>query len=108
MIGEDIDALRELRSERLAGILGQALVATYSGSPPSAKTPWLQPAEHYTAKCEQVNGAHVLMVEPIGSARHLNPSPTPGWGLHLLDGNLPLGNLVRLVGRQSRAYRHHG
>jgi hypothetical protein len=98
-----------LRSEPLAGILGQATTAMYGGPPPSADTPWLQPSEHYSAKCEHVNGAHVLMAEPIGSARHLNAAPSADWGLHLVDGNLPLGNLVRLVGRQSRAYRHrHG
>jgi hypothetical protein len=44
------------------------------------------------------------MAEPIGGARRLNPSPTPDWGLHLADANLPLGDLVELVGRQAAAY----
>ena len=95
-----------LRSEPFPGTIGAALVVMYGGPPPSADTPWLQPGERYSAQCEYVNGAHVLMAQPIGSARHLNASPTPDWGLHLADANLPLGNLVRLVGRQSRAYRH--
>jgi hypothetical protein len=95
-----------LRSKPIPGVLGVSMGATYGGSPPAAGTPWVQPAERYSAKCEHVNGAHVLLAQPIGSARHLTASPTPGWGIHLLDANLPLGNLVRLVGRQSRAYRH--
>lgn len=27
------------------------------------------------------------------------------WGLHLIDVNLAMGNLVEIVGRQSKAYR---
>jgi hypothetical protein len=93
-----------LRSEPFPGSIGAALVIMYGGPPPSAPTPWLQPAERYSIRCEQSNGANVLMAQPIGSARHLNPSPTPDWGLHLADANLPLGDLVSLVTRQAAAY----
>jgi hypothetical protein len=96
-----------LRSEPFPGVLGVVLDMMYGGPPPTADTPWLQPGERYTAKCEHVNDAHVLMVSPIGDARHLNGAPTPDWGLHLADANLPLGDLVKLVGRQSKAYRRH-
>jgi hypothetical protein len=44
------------------------------------------------------------MVQPIGSARKLNPAPTPDWGLHILDTNLALGNLVALVDQQAAAF----
>jgi len=30
---------------------------------------------------------------------------SPTWGLHLVDVNIALGNLVALVGSQSAAYR---
>ena len=75
-----------------------------AGPPPSAPTPWLQPADRYSARCEQSNGANVLMAQSIGNARKLNPSPTPDWGLHLGDANLPLGDLVDVVGREASAY----
>jgi hypothetical protein len=93
-----------LRSEPFPGSIGAALVIMYGGPPPTAPTPWLQPAERYSVRCEQSNGANVLMAQPIGGARHLNPSPTPDWGLHLADANLPLGDLVGLVARESAAY----
>jgi Protein of unknown function (DUF3089) len=96
-----------LRSESFPGLIGAALLELYGGPPPSASTPWLEPSERYAGRCEHVSGAHVLLVEPLAGARHLNGSPTPDWGLHLADGNLPLGNLVTLVGRQTRAYVKH-
>jgi pimeloyl-ACP methyl ester carboxylesterase len=34
-----------------------------------------------------------------------NGKVNPGWGLHLIDVQVALGNLVELVGQQSRAYR---
>jgi hypothetical protein len=44
------------------------------------------------------------MVHPVGRARKLQASPTPDWGLHLADFNLPLQQLVDDVGIQSRAW----
>jgi len=32
------------------------------------------------------------------------PSPTPEWGLHLVDANIAQGDLVSVVRRQIRAY----
>jgi hypothetical protein len=93
-----------LRSEPFPGVLGALLTEMYSGPPPSAPTPWIQPQDHYTAKCEQRDGANVLFLEPIGSARKLNPAPDPTWGLHLADGNIALGDLVPAVQKQAGAW----
>jgi hypothetical protein len=93
-----------LRSEPFPGILGGFLVEMYGGPPPSAPTPWLQPADRYTGRCEEREGSHVLMLEPIGNARHLNPAPDPTWGLHLADANIALGDLVPAVQKQIEAY----
>ena len=49
-------------------------------------------------------GADYLHVTPIGSARTLNPSPDPTWGLHLADVNLPLEALLADVASEARAY----
>jgi hypothetical protein len=93
-----------LRSEPFPGILGALLVEMYGGPPPTAPTPWLEPADRYTGRCEERDGANVLLIEPIGSARRLNPSPDPTWGLHLADANIALGNLVPAVQQQVAAY----
>ena len=93
-----------LRSEPYPGVLGALLVQMYGGPQPSAPTPWLQPADRYTGRCEQRDGANVLMIEPIGNARKLNPAPDPSWGLHLADGNIALGDLVGEVRKQATAY----
>ena len=93
-----------LRSEPFPGVLGALLVQTYGGPQPSAPTPWLQPQDHYTGRCEQRDGANVLMLEPIGGARKLNPAPDPSWGLHLTDGNIALGDLVPAVEKQATAW----
>ena len=82
-----------LRSEPFPGTIGAALIVMYGGPPPSAPTPWLQPADRYTGSCESEDGANFLLIEPIGSARRLNPSPDAGWGLHLADVNIALGEL---------------
>jgi pimeloyl-ACP methyl ester carboxylesterase len=93
-----------LRSEPFPGALGLALAILYGGPPPTAPTPWLVPKDRYTAECVTANEAHVLMVSPVGDSNPLHPSPDSTWGLHLGDANLPLGDLVRLVKRQAKAY----
>jgi hypothetical protein len=90
-----------MRSEPFPGVIGALLVETYGGPQPSAATPWLQPADRYTGRCEQSAGANVLMLQPVGSARKLNPAPDPSWGLHLTDANIALGeevDIARLAG----------
>src|SRR4051794_3908814 len=85
------------------GVILALLVKLYHGPTPSADTPWLEPADHYTARCEVANGAHVLMLSPVGSARTLDPSPDATWGTHLVDVNIALGNLLAIVGAETRA-----
>src|SRR4051794_27774271 len=95
-----------LPSEPFApGVIAVLLLKLYGGPPPSADTPWLQPQDHYTGRCETSNGAHVLMLSPVGDARKLDPSPDETWGTHLVDLNIALGNLTTVVGAESRAWR---
>jgi hypothetical protein len=49
-------------------------------------------------------GANVLQTAPLNGAPTLNALPDPGWGLHLADANLPLGNLAELFRRQIDVY----
>jgi hypothetical protein len=91
-------------TSRFPGTIGLGIRVTFIGDPPTASTPWVQPQDHYTGGCVNSNGANVLMISPVGSARKLVPVPDAGWGLHLADVNIALGNLVDLVRSQSRAY----
>ena len=86
------------------GIIAALLLKLYGGPPPSADTPWLQPTDHPTGRCQTSNGARVLMLSPVDGARMLNPSPDDTWGTHLVDVNIALGNLTEIVGAQSRAW----
>ncbi len=62
----------------------------------------------YEARCERRDGASWLQVTdiagPADTRMRLTQGLGPGWGLHLYDVNLALGNLVAVVGRQARAY----
>jgi hypothetical protein len=90
------------------GVIALLLVRLYNGPPPTSDTPWLQPQDHYTARCVHSNGSHVLMTAPVGDARELTPSPDETWGLHLVDVNMPLGNLTKIVASQTRSWLGRG
>jgi DUF3089 family protein len=92
------------RTEPFPGTIGALLVVMYGGPPPSAPTPWVEPGERYTGRCETSAGANVLMLQSIGNARKLNPSPDATWGLHLADANIALGELIDVVGRAADRY----
>jgi hypothetical protein len=86
------------------GVVAALLFKLYGGPPPSADTPWLQPSDHYTGHCERSNSANVLMISPVGGARKLNPSPDSTWGVHLVDVNIALGNLLTIAGAETRTW----
>ncbi len=71
---------------------------------PQASTPWASFPNAYKARCSSEANANVLRIEPLNGAPTLNAIPTAGWGLHLTDANIALGNLADLVRRQAAAY----
>jgi hypothetical protein len=81
-------------------------VTTVVGIPtPAASTAWRGFPGSYRARCTSTGGASVLRVSPVGGAARLSPSPTPEWGLHLVDANIALGDQVDLVRAQAAAWR---
>jgi hypothetical protein len=46
----------------------------------------------------------VLQITALDGAQTATPSPDPTWGLHLLDANIELGNLVSVVHSEANAY----
>jgi hypothetical protein len=69
---------------------------------PAVSTPWVQTVS-YTGACSSANNANVLQIAPLPGAQTLNPVP-PTWGLHLVDANIALGDLVQTVRAQGFVY----
>jgi hypothetical protein len=71
---------------------------------PTPRTVWWSAPGSYRARCTTSNGATVLEVTPLGGAPRPVPEPDPTWGLHLLDANIALGNLISIVKAEAAAY----
>jgi hypothetical protein len=71
-------------------------------------TPWVSFPDAYTGRCESSGNASWLQVSRARSSADSRPALTrlqePVLGLHILDVNIALGDLVRLVGNQAAAY----
>jgi hypothetical protein len=81
-----------------------ALIAGVGFPVPESSATWLAFPGAYTGRCVNEGGASVLQIAGAPGAPALNPVPLPSWGLHLVDGNIALGNLEALVRRQAGAY----
>ncbi len=85
---------------------GIALLDLKQPSPPST---WFTLQNAYSARCVNSGGAHVLMITARNGAQVAKPSPTPEWGLHLLDANIALGDLITIERTEAAAWaRRHG
>jgi hypothetical protein len=78
-------------------------------------TPWVSVPGLLTATCASNESATYLEVTVHGDPADprvdditgdlvANGQPLANWGLHLIDVNLSMGNLVDIVGRQAKAY----
>jgi hypothetical protein len=75
---------------------------------PMPPTVWWAAPGAYSARCQTLNGATVLEIKARDGAPTPNPSPTPSWGLHLLDANIALGNLLDVVKHEAAAFAAGG
>jgi hypothetical protein len=77
-------------------------------TPPAVGTPWVTEPQLYSGQCLSQGGATWLQVSaPItpGDTRQVvGQTLGPTWGLHLVDVNIALGNLVDLARSESAAY----
>jgi hypothetical protein len=75
----------------------------------TAATPFIAYPGEYSAHCVSSGGATWLQIVRTGGAADLRPglsvAETPAWGLHIVDVNVALGNLVSLVRSESASYR---
>jgi hypothetical protein len=72
----------------------------------TAPTPWVFVPNLYTATCMNQGGASWLeATHAAGDPRPAVPTTLgPAWGLHLADMQLAMGNLVKLVKLEEKAY----
>ena len=79
------------------------------------KTPFVSVPGLLTGECVSKDGFNYLAVhinadpndprtDDISGDVKVGPMTLTDWGLHLIDVNLAMGNLVDLVGSQSQAY----
>jgi hypothetical protein len=83
-------------------------IGNFEGELPTASTPWVSTPGEYSAQCHVNNGAGWLQLTPQGTP-HNPPSFVPEllgpvFGLHLFDGNIALGDTVRVIALQGLAY----
>ncbi len=58
----------------------------------------------YQGRCSSSGGGNVLQITPRGGAQLPTAAPTAAWGLHLIDANIALGNLIGDVRTEAAAY----
>ncbi len=84
------------------------LVLALTGATLGATTPWVAFSGGYAARCETSGNASWLQIAHTAGRADRRPLLTrfqqPILGLHILDVNIALGNLVELVGRQAASY----
>jgi hypothetical protein len=71
---------------------------------PHPPTVWVAEPGAYHAACSSANNANVLQITPLRGAQKPHPSPDPTWGLHLLDAQIELGNLINMVKTEAATY----
>jgi len=84
-------------------VAGSATEGIFTGSPPTAATPWIEYDGGFSARCVTHDGYHVLQVDRTGKVPRLSSASAP-WGLHVDDPNLAMGNLVELVRSEAGSY----
>jgi hypothetical protein len=82
-------------------------LTTQVGMPtPAVSTPWIE-GQAYTGRCTSTDGINVLTITGNAGAPELKALPDATWGLHLVDANIALGDLVTLVHGQAARYAAH-
>jgi hypothetical protein len=71
---------------------------------PKVSTEWGESPNAYRARCS-TGPINALVTTPLRGAPVFKPSPDATWGLHLVDANIALGNLVGLVRHQAAVWR---
>ena len=71
---------------------------------PQASTTFIEARDAYTGRCSKAGGASFLELTPNAGSPLPKPSPDANWGLHLVDANIALGDLLGVVEAQIARY----
>jgi hypothetical protein len=71
---------------------------------PQASTTYIEARGAYSGRCVTENGATVLRIQPLGNSPMFKASPSPQFGLHLVDGSIAQGDLLNVVKAEIAAY----
>jgi pimeloyl-ACP methyl ester carboxylesterase len=71
---------------------------------PAGPTTFIQSRGAFTGHCSRAGGAHVLRIASAPGTPVPKPSPSPEWGLHLVDANIAQGDIVKVLRRQIRTF----
>jgi hypothetical protein len=71
---------------------------------PNVSTAWGESPGAYRAQCT-TGAVNALLISPLRGAPVFHFSPDATWGLHLVDANIALANLVGLVRHQAAVWR---
>jgi hypothetical protein len=90
-------------------ITGQPRARAWVTPEQKIDTPFVSVPGLITAKCASNEHANYLEITVNGNPADprvddIAGDMTPQWGLHLVDVNLAMGNLVEIVGEQAKAY----
>jgi len=113
-LGEGSAPLRAYLSATGRTITGTTAVKTWAGDQ-TVETPFVSVPGLLTARCASNANATYLEVTVHGDPADpriddivgdlgMRAKPLADWGLHLVDVNLAMGNLLDLVGQQTKAY----
>jgi hypothetical protein len=75
---------------------------------PTSTTAFESVPSAYRAVCSSANDANVLQIRPNAGAPALPETLGPIWGLHLVDANIALGNLISIVKSEAAAFAAAG
>jgi hypothetical protein len=70
---------------------------------PAVSTTWVDVPAAYTGECT-TGKVRALSITPQNGAPELHALPSATWGLHLVDANIALGDLVKLVHAQAAEF----
>jgi len=109
-LGGESAALHAYLSTAGSTIVGARRVAEWVAGGSAVETPFVSVPGLLTARCTSNEHATYLEVTVHGNpadprADDIVGDLTPEWGLHLVDMNIAMGNLIEVVRQQSAAYR---
>jgi hypothetical protein len=116
--GSKLGQLHPYFANRGAMIVGETEPAPWAKAGKQIDTPWVRVEGLVTGKCKTNENATYLEItvhsdpqgrrtgEIIGDLKAAGGAVQKDWGLHLIDMNVAMGNLVAIVGAQAKAFGH--